>query len=199
MKKSLTITNVRPIFNIERPIVVFEVAGNEPLVRNPKQALTDLQNSGRALNINVNDFAGGYANANPLAKAQLVEALFACNGAVVTADITNIKAGDSYTVTAGHPALTDKNHKDYGKVKEGGQLKAEKDGVWIEGFMSIPLTPAEMLRKELAVAGAATMLQMFGITAPTFSASVEATVADEFVPSLPEATAEEAFGKAGTK
>ena len=49
MRKSLVIQAVRPIFNIERPVVVFEVLGHEAIVRNPKQALIDLQNSGRAL------------------------------------------------------------------------------------------------------------------------------------------------------
>lgn len=58
MRKSGVISNVRTIFNIAKPIVVFELHGQEAIVRNPKQALIDLQNSGRALDINAKEFEG---------------------------------------------------------------------------------------------------------------------------------------------
>ena len=75
MRKSLVIQAVRPIFNIERPVVVFEVLGHEAIVRNPKQALIDLQNSGRALDVNINEFAGGIETVSPATRALFVQAL----------------------------------------------------------------------------------------------------------------------------
>ena len=196
MKKSFQIVSVRPILNIDRPIVVFEVAGNEPIVRNPKQALTDLQNSGRALEIDATAFSGGYNAVPQMIKAQFIQALFDCAGATITGDITNIKAGDEYTVTAGHPALTDTNHPHYNKVKEGGKLKAEKDGVWVEGFLSIPLTPAELLRRDMSTKMAQTMMQLMGLagSAPVAAAPIANDAFDTDPVGIPAGTAAEAFG-----
>lgn len=202
MKKSFQIANVRPILNIDKPIVVFELTDGNAIVRNPKQALTDLQNSGRALGINPRAFANGVEGADAKAKEDFISALFDCNNAVGTGDITNTKAGDKYVVRAGHPALTDASHAQYGKVKEGESLVAEKDGVWVEGFLSIPLTEQEKMRRDVSGTFASALMAMYGFNggaqvAQSAPASLEASYSE--VNDLPQATTEEAFGKQGGK
>ena len=177
MNKSLRITGVKTIFNIERPIVVFEVQGHEPIVRNPKQALIDLQNSGRALELNVADFAGDLKYVNPALKGILTKALLRCTNATLSGDIKAFKAGDKYEITKGHPALVDKNHPMFNKVKEGDTLSAEKDGVWVEGFLSIPETQDEMLREEIGSQIAKSFIMMYNF-APPAVASTPALIAN---------------------
>ena len=200
MKKSFQIANVRPIFNIDKPIVVFELVGGDAIVRNPKQAITDLQNSGRALDINPKAFVGGIEGLDANTKAKFISALFDCNGAVVTGDVTNTKAGDKYVIRAGHPALTDATHASYGKVKEGDSLVAEKDGVWVDGFLSIPLTEQEKMRRDVSGNISSALMAMYGFGGATPVAqsapnSLEASY--EVENDLPTQTAHEAFGKEG--
>ncbi len=196
MKKSFLITNVRPILNIDKPIVIFEVAGGDAVVRNPKQALTDLQNSGRALTINPKAFANGVEGANIADKSAFITALFDCQNATLTGDITAVKAGDKYVVSAGHPALTDTNHAFYGKVKEGGTLVAEKDGVWVEGFLSIPLTEQEKMRRDLTGTMATAMLALYGFggAQPVAQQHIAQDAFTDDVADLPTVTTTEAFG-----
>lgn len=204
MKKSLQITGVRTIFSITKPIVVFEVGNHQAIVRNPKQALTDLQNSGRGLRVSPNALANGVEGLNPVDREAFIDALLACQGKTLTGDIQAFKAGDEYTVSAGHPALTNENHPMFGQVKEGSKLKAEADGVWIEGFLSIPVMPEERLMQESARQFATVMAQMFGFAGNTPQAvpaigggegDSNAFGADEGAEgNIPKATAEEAFG-----
>lgn len=207
MKKSLQITGVRTIFSIAKPIVVFEVGNHQAIVRNPKQALTDLQNSGRGLRVSANALANGVEGLNPVDREAFIEALLSCQGAVLTGDIQAYKAGDEYTVSAGHPALTNSEHPMFGKVKEGSKLKAETDGVWIEGFLSIPVTPQERLMQNSARELAVVMAQMFGFAgnAPQGTGAVGIGAGNsgafgedtpEVEGAVPSATADEAFGTA---
>lgn len=198
MKTTLLITGVRTILNIDRPIVVLDVVGNEPVIRTPKELLTDMQNSGRALAINPAEFKHGYEFVPQATKALFIQASMDLAGATLTGDITNNKAGDSYVIEAGHPALTDSTHKLYGSVKEGDKALIEKDGVRVEGFLSIPLTQQELYRRDITSLMASSMLATLGIT------SAPAQVAETVVNAEPElgsqvaeptASAEEAFGK----
>lgn len=159
MKKSLQIVSVRPILSIDKPIIVLEVLGHEAIVRNPRQMLTDLQNSGRALDINPKAFHNGYENADGLSKSLFISACHEVQGAVLTADVKAFKAGDVYTLTEGHPLVVS------GQAKIGETQKAEKDGVWVEGFMSIPLTADERLENKIANKYAEAMLRLRGLTA----------------------------------
>lgn len=186
MKNSFVITAVRPIFNIDKPIVVFEGQGGEAIVRNPKQALTDLQNSGRALDINAKEFARGLENVNSNTRANFISALFDCDNASLSGDMTHTKAGDTYVLRAGHPALTDPSHAYFGKVKEGDSLKAEKDGTWVEGFLTIPLTEQDKMRRDVSGYVGKAMLAMYGI-----GGGVPVPVAQEVVPFETEATPED--------
>jgi len=189
MQKSLTITGVKNIANIAQPIIVLEVQGHPAIVRNPKQMLTDLTNSFRCV---------GVTSTQDPRFAQELGKLF---GATLTGDLRAYKAGDKYVVTEGHPALTDRNHKDYGKVKLGEQLVAEKDGVWVEGFLSIPKTFAEQQLEANATAYASVMAAFMGITAPTATFVPETTTADSFVPEGVDNTPEQELVDAalGTK
>lgn len=170
MNNSFQITGVRAILNIERPIIVLEVAGGNNIVRNPKQMLTDLQNSFRASKIDPKAFANGYANADQFAKQAFIAELSKLNKATIQGDIRQVKAGDEYEVSEGHPALTDAKHPAFG-VKLGEKLKAEKDGVWVEGFLSIPFTEQEQLRTELTDKTATLLAQMMGIGSTAFASS----------------------------
>jgi len=163
MKKSLQITQVRTILNIAQPIIVLEVLGHEAVVRNPKQLLTDLQNSGRALDIDAKLFANGIENVDQVTRAKFITACLDLNGATLTADVKVFKAGDTYELTEGHPLVVS------GQGKVGDKQKAEKDGVWVEGFMSIPLTEQEKMRRDVSGNIANAMLSLYG-----FGASAQA-------------------------
>lgn len=198
MKTTLTITGVRTILNIDRPIVVLDVVGNEPVIRTPKELLTDMQNSGRALAINPAEFKHGYEFVSQSTKALFIQASMDLAGATLTGDITNNKAGDTYVIEAGHPALTDSTHKLYGSVKEGDSATIEKDGVRVEGFLSIPLTQQELYRRDITSLMASSMLATLGITSAPAQVAVSAEQSEpELGAQIAEttATAEEAFGK----
>lgn len=199
--KTLKITGVRTIFATDKPVVVFQTAETIDIVRAPKLALIDLQNSARALKLPKNALDRGLSEMHPAQLEVFVKELKKCVGAELVGDITTYKAGDKYAVRAGHPALTDPKHKDFGKVKkEGDTLVAEKDGVWIEGFLDIAFTEKELFRQEMAEVGATSMLAMFGFSAQpeikTISQQVE-DVEHEDVTSA-TATTTEAFGPAQT-
>lgn len=179
MRKSLKITNVRNIFTIEKPIVVFEVENHEALVRNPKQALIDLQNSGRALSISPNALDNGIEGVSQKVKAEFIEALLDTVGAEVTGEISRTKAGDKYTPNETHPIFTDKKHPKFNTIKLGDSLVAEKDSVWVEGFLSIFLTEKEKFRREASKEYAKAMMAMMGIDAPVVTTSNYGGKSDE--------------------
>lgn len=194
MKKSLQIVAVRPILNIDKPIVVLEVLGHEAIVRNPRQMLTDLQNSGRALDINPKAFHAGYENADGLSKATFISACHEIQGATLTADVKAFKAGDVYELTEGHPLVVS------GQAKVGDKQKAEKDGVWVEGFMSIPLTADERLDNKIANKFAEAMLRLRGFGAPQAQAEtvVNNPIDEDFEDEGTQAS-KEAVGAGNTK
>lgn len=170
METTKQITGVKVITGIAKPIIVFTLAGHPDVARNPKQALTDLQNSGRALDIaSVND-------------PRFAKALHSCVGALLSGDLRIFKAGDEYAITENHPALTDSNHPLFGKVKLGDKQRAENDGVWVEGFLSIPLTLAERQMEMNAGAYASIMAQFMGFGVPVVANTVTAPASETFVP-----------------
>lgn len=186
METTKQITGVKVIMNIAKPIIVFQLAGHADVARNPKQALTDLQNSGRALGITgTND-------------PRFVDELHNCVGATLSGDLKPFKAGDEYVISEGHPALTDRNHPLFGKVQLGDKQRAETDGVWVEGFLSIPQTLMERQLKANASAYANVMMQFMGFGAPV--ANVAATPASEtFVPEAEQPEKELATAAIGNK
>lgn len=196
MNRTLNIVAVRTIFNIDRPIVVFEVANHEAIIRTPQQALVDLQNSGRALKLDYNVFKNGLEGVSLDQQAKLKEALLDTIGATLTGNITAHKAGDTYVIEAGHPALTDATHPLYGQVKEGSTAKNEKDGLRIEGFLSIPLTFQEKALRNAMEDMPAFMSAMFGFSVPTTPIAVAVVAENTEAPTLEPVGAEEAFGKA---
>lgn len=189
--KTLTITNVRPILGIDKPVVVFEVLGHEAIVRNPKQAFTDLRNGGRLLDVPENAFVNGYERADQYSKTKFLEALHATRGAQLIGDVRAFKAGDTYVLTEGHPDVV------ANLAKVGDTKKAEKDGVWVEGFLSIPLTGQESLNRMVASNIADAMLRMYGFGATP--QAVSAPQAEVMPTGAPEAvSATEALGELAT-
>lgn len=165
MQTARQISNVKFITNIPKPVVVFELAGHPAVVRNLQQALTDLQNSGRALNVtNVND---------PRFRKACIDTV----GATLNGDLKVFKAGDKYTVTAGHPDIAT------GIAKEGDTKIAEKDGVWVEGFLQIPLTMLERQMEMNANSYAEFMGNLLGGFGAFNTASApQSTATNTFVP-----------------
>ena len=198
MRKSLVISNVKTIFNIAKPIVVLEVVGHEAIVRNPKQALIDLQNSGRALDINPNEFANGIEGVSQATRAKFVQALFDTVGATLTGDITPVKKGDTYVANEFSSCITDKAHPLYNKVKIGDVVTITEDSSpRVEGFLSIALTEQEKMRRDLSNAMADKMLVMFGFGQQVPQATAPQAIGNplEEEEVVPTATADEALGK----
>jgi hypothetical protein len=198
MRKSFVISNVRTIFNIAKPIVVFEVVGGEAIVRNPKQALIDLQNSGRALNVNQLEFANGIEGVSQDTRAKFISALLDTVGATLSGDITPVRKGDTYEANEYSSVITDKNHALYGKVKVGDTVTVAEDGSpRVEGFLSILLTESEKMRREVSGTIAQAMLAMYGFGQAVPQASAPTTYGnplEEEAPAVPTATEDEAFG-----
>ena len=174
MKKSFVITAVRPILAIANPIVVFEVQGGAPIVRNPKQAVTDLQNSGLLLDVDYKVFADGIENVPQAIKAQFISALHECRGATIEGDITFTGAGEMYIPNDTHPIFTSKDYPGFGSIKKGGQLKAEKDTVWVDGFCTITLTSNVTMMNKVASEVAKGFMAMYGFGAVTAPQAVQA-------------------------
>ena len=137
MQTTAFITVVKTVFNHTKPVVVFELSNGTTLFRYPKQALIDLQNSGRALNLSPNALDRGLSALTPFEKSDFQTALIECANAQVTGDIVTYQKGDEYEITAQHPSITDKSHVDFGKNKVGDKKIAENDGNRIEGFLFI--------------------------------------------------------------
>lgn len=166
--RTLKISQVKTIFSdkVEKPIVVFVTVQGIEIARTPKQALLDLQNSGRALNLSPNLFDRGLGGVSVQDLGLFKKALFACVGAEVSGEIKPFKKGDTFIYTEGHPALTDRNHKNFG-VKLGDKGVAESDGVWVEQFLSIPETQQEALVDAIATKTAGLFANMFGMSVPS--------------------------------
>lgn len=171
MTTTRRITNVKVITNIAKPVIVLELEGHPAVVRNPKQMLTDLNNSGRALNVfNTND-------------TRFAKECYNLIGATLTGELKVFKAGDKYTVTEGHPDVA------AGTAKIGDTKFAEKDGVWVEGFLSIPQTMMERQMELNASAYADSMKELLGIFAPAPAQS--ATTSAGFTPETEDVPANE--------
>jgi hypothetical protein len=152
MNKQFRIVRVRKITNIDKPIVVFDVEGkSKGIARTPKQVILDLQNSLR-LPTNVTD----------INDPRVDNALRKCIGGTVSGDIKFFKAGDKYEVQEGHPALTDKSHEMFGKVKVGDELTASSDGAWVEGFLNLEYSQQNAMMTEVASGIAETFASIFG-------------------------------------
>ena len=207
MQTTAFITVVKTVFNHTKPVVVFELSNGTTLFRYPKQALIDLQNSGRALNLSPNALDRGLSALSPFERNDFQTALIECANAQLTGDIISYKAGDEYEITAQHPSITDKSHTDYGKNKVGDKKKADQDGNRVEGFLFIPLTEAEKLRRDMSVNMAKAMMQMYGLGNTPMPIAVQpiaettvspklGTTEDAFedISSIPAVTAEKALG-----
>lgn len=195
MKKSFKIVAVRLILSIAKPIVVLELQDGSSLVRNPKQMLTDLQNSGRALSLDVTEFARGIEYASADARETFIDAVHALVGADGSGDISAFKAGDEYKLTAGHPLIV------AGKAKEGDTAYAEADGVWIEGFLSIPLSAVDRTMKGMQKEMAKQMIALMGFTAQAPQGQVAQVnpLGDDLEGAEEVATTTEALGESAPK
>lgn len=191
MQTTAFITVVKTVFNHTKPVVVFELSNGTTLFRYPKQALIDLQNSGRALNLPANVLDRGLSALTPYEKQDFQTALIECANAQLTGDIISYKKGDEYEITAQHPSITDKSHIDFGKTKVGDKKVAENDGNRIEGFLFIPLTEAEKLRRDMSVNMAKAMMQMYGLGSAPVPMAVQPSIETTVSPRL--GTVEDAF------
>jgi len=182
--KTFQITNVKTIFSTDKPVVVFEVAGAEAILRAPKLALIDLQNSGRALKLPANCLDGGLQYLHPAQREVFILALLECKGAELIGDVHMTKPGDTYV------------------DREGVTKTIEKGGQRVEGFLSIPYTAQEKFMRQTAEASATSFMAMFGFgSAPTIQLPPANEEGDKGEGSDPEPeknlivkTSKEAFG-----
>jgi hypothetical protein len=156
------INAVKPIVTsrVEKPIIVLET-NRGTIIRSPKQFFTDLQNSGRLLNVPETAFDRGYENAFPQHQEALKRECFRLAGKTVQGDWTFYKAGDNYTPDENHPCFTNPNHEMFNKVKLGEPLKATNDGCWVTGFLSIPKTDMEYAMEDTVQVAGNALAQMF--------------------------------------
>ena len=187
MLQSFKVTGVRVIIREVNPCVVFEVANAkgvkaDSIVRGMKQSLIDLQNSGRALRLPADLFDVHPLKISLFKKEMFINACNDCVGAIVTGDITPMKAGGHYTIQAGHPALTNPSHPLFG-ITEGTEVLIEKDGSpYVDGFLSLPLTDKEKTRRDTILMEVAMRIELeeenFGFGATATDATGD--VADDF-------------------
>ena len=202
MQKSLLITGVRVIpanAKVARPLVIFSVnepngAKHEDIVLAPTQAIIGLQNSARV-----------GTDVDPLSLTA-IRAFKACEGAVLKADITYHKAGDTYVIDETHPAITGKTpHELAGQVKVGDKVAYKEDGMRIEGFIDVPFTDMEKIYQDASNRLAENLMAKFGMSTFTVPSVVATSTEDDVAESEKEpitASEQEAFGtpaKAGKR
>lgn len=127
----------------------------ERIARTCKQALLDLHKSARGSRIPEGLFNNGYNSANPVLRRQFVNEIIALVGKVGLGDVESFKAGDTYIATA------DSSRVKAGQANVGDTLLAEKDGTRVEGFLSFPLTDAELMRRDLVADMSSSLALMF--------------------------------------
>ena len=209
MLQSFKVTGVRVIIREVNPCVVFEVANAkgvkaDSIVRGMKQSLIDLQNSGRALRLPADLFDVHPLKISLFKKEMFTNACNDCVGAIITGDITPMKAGGHYTIKAGHPALTNPAHPLFG-ITEGTEVLIEKDGSpYVDGFLSIPLTDKERTRRDMILMEVAMRIELeeenfgFGATAEAPVGNVDDDFnADGFTDEFADAI-HEGFGETET-
>ena len=202
MLQSFKVTGVRVIIREVNPCVVFEVANArgvkaDSIVRGMKQSLIDLQNSGRALRLPADLFDVHPLKVSLFKKEMFINACNDCIGAIVTGDITPMKAGGHYVIKAGHPALTNPAHPLSG-ITEGTEVLIEKDSSpYVDGFLSLPLTEKEKTRRDMILMEVAMRIELeeenfgFGSSAETSTGNVEGDfigdgIEDEFAGAIHE-------------
>lgn len=129
--KTLQISKVSVINNNKEGktinIVVVRVAGKPAIVRSFDQFLTDLRESFLVP-----------ANVTSMNDPQVLDVLADLRGGTVSGMVSFHKAGDKYKIDERHSAITNPNHRLYGKVSIGDELAAEKDGARVtEGFLTL--------------------------------------------------------------
>jgi hypothetical protein len=108
-------------------VVAIRIPNKPAILRSFDQFITDLQDSFLVL-----------PHVNSMNHPEVLDVLADLQGGTVTGDISFHKAGDPYKIDENHPALTNPNHRLYGKVVAGQPMKAEKDGSRVtEGFLTL--------------------------------------------------------------
>lgn len=108
-------------------IVAIRNAGKPAIIRSFDQFVTDLKESF----LIDNDVDSVY-------DPEVRDVLADLQGGTVSGEITFHKAGDPYRIEENSAAVTNPNHKLYGKVSVGDEVEAEKDGSRVtDGFLTL--------------------------------------------------------------
>ena len=108
-------------------VVAIRIPGKPAILRSFDQFVTDLKDS-----FLISDTVEGMND------PEVLEVLADLQNGTVTGNITFHKAGDPYRIDANHPAITNPQHRLYGKVSVNQEMKAEKDGSRVtEGFLTL--------------------------------------------------------------
>jgi len=154
--KTLVITQISKIpFNKEgQPInvVAIRTNGNPAILRSYDQFLIDLRES----------FLVG-DNVTSMNDPEILEVLADLQGGSVRGNVTFHKKGDTYVLTEESPAITNANHRLYGKVQVGDKLEAENDGARVtDGFLTLKREATAQVIHKSSNAYASKRLQVEG-------------------------------------
>lgn len=107
-------------------IVAIRVEGKPAILRSFDQFLTDLRDSFLIS-----------SDVDSMDDPEVLSVLADLAGGSVSGEISFHKAGDKYKIDENHPALTNVNHRLYGKVVAGQEMVTERDGSRVtEGFLT---------------------------------------------------------------
>lgn len=134
-------------------VVAIRVGDNKPaILRSFDQFLTDLRES----------FLIG-SDVDSMNDPEVRDVLADLAGGSVNGNISFHKAGDEYTIDENHPAITNQNHRLYGKVVVGQKMQAEKDGARVtDGFLTLKREVSAQAINKSATAYAAMRLKFEG-------------------------------------
>ena len=108
-------------------LVAIRIPGKPAVLRSFDQFVTDLKDS-FLISEDTTD----------MNDPEILDVLADLQGGSVNGAISFHKAGDKYKIDESHPAITNTNHRLYGKVTVGEEVVVEKDGSRItEGFLTL--------------------------------------------------------------
>lgn len=121
------IRNVKRDGNVVALNRVLIHCGNKPTIfRSFDQFITDLQDSFLI-----------DSTVDSINDPDVLDVLADLQGGTVSGNVVFHKAGDKYKIDESHPAITNPNHAQYGKLVVGQEMVAEKDGARVpDGFLT---------------------------------------------------------------
>lgn len=178
-------TSPRAIFTVDAG------KGEELVINRPLSLLLiDLHKAFEASNIKAKAFDNPKAY-KAMDIANLKQALKKFRKGTLEGDISVVKAGDPYTVTAKSQAMTNPKHPMFGKIKVGDTLPREKDGIEIKGFLELFESDRELDSRNYGLSKATLEMEMYDMSlGMSLTEDIEEDIVDELADELTEAEME---------